>query len=170
MPHLGSDFLRVLQIGSTLLAYLQPQPAMYNSMVAAMNGFNLGTDIILAGIDATGARLAVIGHPGTLAWADKLGHHAVGSGGIHAITRLALGAQTRRGALIETLYRVYEAKKAAEAAPGVGSDTDCDVISLGKTTLCSEKTMKALAAAFTKAKGSTPDNLDAIAEALKADQ
>jgi hypothetical protein len=168
IPHLGPDFLRVVAIGTTLPSYLQAQPNLYMNLVQAMNGFNLGAEIIVAGVDAAGARLAVIGNPGTMMWADKLGHAAIGSGAIHAATRLNLGAQTRRSHLAETLYRVYEAKKAAEVAPGVGNATDCAIISPGKTELCSTSVLKALEGVFTKAKGSAPETLQPIEDALKA--
>ena len=129
IPTLGPDFTRAEQLGSTLPQYLAPQQNLYNQIAVMMGNFNLGSDIIVAGIDAEGARIAIITHPGTTIWLDKLGFAAIGSGGIHANTRLSLASQAKSAGLTETVYRVYEAKKAAEAAPGVGSRTDLVVVS-----------------------------------------
>jgi hypothetical protein len=71
-----------------------------------------------------------------LAWLDKLGYVAVGSGGIHATTKLSLGSQTRDSTLLETLYRVYEAKRAAEVAPGVDPDTDVAIVERDRIIMC----------------------------------
>jgi 20S proteasome alpha/beta subunit len=103
IPFLGPDFVRAEQLGSTVPQYLQAQAAVYQNIIITMNQFNLGSDIIVAGVDDHGGRLAVIGHPGTIAWFDKLGYAAIGSGGIHATMRLSLGAQTRNSPLGETL-------------------------------------------------------------------
>jgi len=111
LPHLGPDFMRAERLGTLLPKYLQEQPGLYNQLVGGMNGFNLGGDIIVAGAgDADGAKLAAIGHPGTIVWLDKLGYAAIGSGGSHAIMRLALGGQTRNSALAESVYRVFPSR------------------------------------------------------------
>jgi len=104
----GPDFVRAEKLGSSIPHYLQAQANMYQQLVVMMSQFNLGSDIVVAGVDDQGARLAVIGHPGTIAWFDKLGYAAIGSGGIHATMRLSLGAQTRNSPLVETLYRVKQ--------------------------------------------------------------
>jgi 20S proteasome alpha/beta subunit len=120
---LGPDYLKFEAMNVSLPQYLQYQPAVFQQAAVQMQMFNLGTDMIVAGVDAEGARVAYVGNPGTLAWLDKLGYAAIGSGGIHATTRLSLGSQTRDSGLAETVYRVYEAKRAAEVAPGVGPET-----------------------------------------------
>ena len=43
--------------------------------------------------------------------------------------RLALGHQTRELSIAETIFNVYEAKKASEVAPGVGKVTDIVILS-----------------------------------------
>jgi hypothetical protein len=144
IPMLGPDFLKCEKIPMTVPQYLQTQPGMFNQLSAQMFAFNTGMDFLVCGVDDTGARIAYVGHPGTVAWLDKLGYAAIGSGGIHATTRLALGSQTRNSALTDTLYRVYEAKKAAEVAPGVGKDTDMAVVTLHGTQACSNDVLAAL--------------------------
>jgi len=128
---LGSDFAVFRAKGGTLPAYLQPQPQIYQQLVMATNQLNISLDIIVAGIDGSGAHISRVTHPGVLYWLDKLGYDAIGSGGIHAVTRLSLSAQTRLRNLVETLYAVYDAKKASEVAPGVGKATDIALVELG---------------------------------------
>ena len=104
---LGSDFSAFLQKGGTLPSYLQLQPGIYQQLVMAMQQFNMNVEIIVAGIDQSGAHIYRVSHPGTAICLDKLGYDAIGSGGIHALTRLYLGAQTTHRSLIETLYAVW---------------------------------------------------------------
>ncbi len=129
---LGSDFATFRSKGASLPVYLQAQPGIYQQLVAVMNQFNMGLEILVSGIDGTGAHLAVVVHPGSHVWLDKLGYGAVGSGAIHALGRLHLAGQTRHRALAETLFSVYDAKKAAEVAPGVGKETDVHIIDKDK--------------------------------------
>jgi hypothetical protein len=167
VPNMGPDFLRVEATGKTLPEYLAPQGAVYGQLVMLMSQFNLGSDFIVTGVDTGGARICVIGHPGTLAWLDKLGYAAIGSGGIHANMRLALGAQTRSGPLLDTVYRVFDAKKASEVAPGVGPETDMAIVTAGGIKVLSEKVLKTLLEIFNKAEGKKPDSLDKLASELK---
>ena len=131
--------------------YLQQQQGAYQQLVTHMSNFNVGVDIVVSGTDSGGARIAVITHPGTTAWFDKLGHAAIGSGGIHANMRLALGAQTSHSTLADTLYRVYEAKRASEVAPGVGQATD-----IVRSTECFLETLTALKEIFEESGGRVP--------------
>lgn len=125
LPMVGADFYNARKVKGILLPqYLQTQPAIYQMLAAQMSQFNLQTELVVAGVDGNGGRIAVITHPGSLYWLDKLGYGAVGSGAIHAITTLALAGQTRTHDLFGTMYAVYCAKVAAQVAPGVGPTTD----------------------------------------------
>jgi hypothetical protein len=101
--------------------------------------------------------LTPVTHPGTAIWLDKLGYAATGSGAIHATMRLSLGAQTRQASLAETLYRVYEAKRASEVAPGVGQATDVAVIEQGKVSHCDINLLGKLKEAFDTSQKEFPD-------------
>lgn len=166
IPTLGPDFTRCEQLGSTLPQYLAPQPNLYNQLVMMMSNFNLGSDIIVAGIDSDGARIAIVTHPGTTIWLDKLGFAAIGSGGIHANTRLSLASQAKSAGLTETVYRVYEAKKAAEAAPDVGGKTDLVVVSEQAIKDSSEPLLAKLDEIFNASGGRKPEDLSAITALL----
>jgi len=156
IPNLGPDFIRAELLGVSIPQYLQQQQSLYQQLVTHMSNFNVGVDIVVAGTDDGGARIAVITHPGTTAWFDKLGHAAIGSGGIHANMRLALGAQTSHSTLADTLYRVYEAKRASEVAPGVGQATDIVIVDGTRSTECSRETLTALKEIFEESGGRVP--------------
>jgi hypothetical protein len=167
IPTLGPDFIRVEQLGSTLPQYLAAQPNLYNQLVMMMGNLNLQSDIIVAGIDTYGARIAIVTHPGTTIWLDKLGFAAIGSGGIHANMRLSLGSQAKSAGLTETVYRVYEAKKAAEAAPGVGSKTDLVVVSEMAIKDSDEGLLTKLDEIFIASGGRKPEDLSEITSFLE---
>jgi hypothetical protein len=129
VPMVGSDFLDKRAGGMSLPEYLENQAGIYQGIVAQTFQFNLGTELLLAGIDQDGARIAAIVHPGSIFWLDKLGYGATGSGAIHAVSTLNLCGQTRSHDLFATLHAVYSAKRAAEVAPGVGATfTDLAVL------------------------------------------
>jgi hypothetical protein len=161
-PYLGPDFIRVEQLGTNIPTYLKDQPGVYQQLAMLMNNFNMGSDIIVAGVDDQGARLAVIGHPGTIAWFDKLGYAAIGSGGIHATMRLSLGAHTRNSPLVDTLYRVYDGKRASEVAPGVGQETDVAIVYPDRTEQGSPKLLASLLETFKESGGKVPASLDRV--------
>lgn len=167
VPYLGPDFLRAEQLGANIPTYLKDQANLYGQLVMLMNNFNMGSDIIVAGVDDQGARLAVIGHPGTTAWFDKLGYAAIGSGGIHATMRLSLGAHTRNSPLVDTLYRVYDGKRASEVAPGVGQQTDIAIVYPDRTEQGSPDLLKALLDVFNESGGKVPTSLDRISRVVQ---
>jgi hypothetical protein len=128
-PTLGPDFVSFRNRGGTLPAYLQPQPGIFQQLVVQSNQFNLGVDIIVAGIDAAGSHLYYVGNPGSFFVFDKIGYNAIGSGATHVAIKFALDLQHAKTSLHDTLLSVYSAKKSAEVAPGVGQETEIKVIS-----------------------------------------
>jgi len=169
-PALGSDFKEHSARGMTLPAYLQPQPQVYQQLVMMAGQHNLGVEALMAGIDETGACLSLIVNPGVLVNLDKLGYHCIGTGGIHALTWLSLSGQTRSRGLIETLHSVYEAKRAAEVAPGVGKATDIMVIDSKKESHhCSDEVLNALKRLHSQAARRSVPNLDQLRKVFDAE-
>lgn len=163
---LGQDYADYIGRGGTTLAtYLQPQQQVYQQLIAMSQQFNMGLEIIVTGLDRDGTFIARVTHPGTLARLDKLGYDAVGSGGIHALTKLQLGAQTFRRGLIETLVAVYEAKKAAEVAPGVGDNTDMAVVDIKELRTCSAAVIEALGECLSEINRTSKPDLSKVMEA-----
>jgi hypothetical protein len=94
----------------------------------AIQVLRLEVSIILAGVDQTGSHIFAIEDPGTTACFDRLGYHAIGSGHRHALLTLVSQSQYRTTDINRTVFNVYAAKRAAEAAPGVGQATEMRVI------------------------------------------
>ncbi len=147
---LGTDYKTFLNKGGVLPQYLQTQPQIYQQLFMVSQQFNLNTELIVAGIDNSGAHIAVVTHPGTLLSLDKLGYGAIGSGGIHAIIYLSLNGQTSRKPLYDTLYNVYAAKKIAEASPGVGEVTDIAIVEVGRVFRCGQPILNELRRLFNR--------------------
>jgi hypothetical protein len=94
-----------------------------------IDNYNYGLEILVCGIQADGAHLYTIVNPGTSICFDTLGFHAIGTGSIHAINTLIARECHPDKSLEEVLLIVYEAKKRAEVAPGVGATiTDFSLI------------------------------------------
>jgi hypothetical protein len=127
-PGLGADFERLKPAGMSVPSYLEKQPMVYQQMVMMCQQFNPETEFLVAGVDDAGAHLSYIANPGVASQLQKLGYAAIGSGGIHALTRLSLLGQSRQRGLMETLSDVYSAKRLSEVAPGVGNATDLAVL------------------------------------------
>lgn len=126
-PLLGADFPKF----QTLVSQ-SPSSQILQQVLGLISQHNLQLEILVAGTDDSGGHLFTISHPGMLLPLETTGYGAIGSGGIHAAVRLSLGQQNKQASLVDTVYSVYEAKKAAEVAPGVGTLTDMAIIKDGK--------------------------------------
>jgi hypothetical protein len=158
-PTLGPDFLAFRSRGGTLPAYLQVQPGIYQQIIVQSNQFNIGVDLIVAGIDKSGSHVYYIGHPGTMVSFDKIGYNAVGSGASHVAIKFALDCLHPKTPLEDVLLAVYSAKRAAEVAPGVGQKTEIKVISSDDMWAVPETLMDVLKDIHTEgSKKSKPDS------------
>lgn len=112
-------------------AGLQSQmlPQIAAAIDQKMMELNYKVECLLGGVDDTGAHLYLIYNPGG-AYIDvrQTGFAAVGSGAIHALQSLIGFHQTSARSVAETVFDVYASKQRAEAAPGVGQDTDIWII------------------------------------------
>ncbi|MFH1774877.1 MAG: hypothetical protein ABH874_07975 [Methanobacteriota archaeon] len=82
---------------------------------------------MIGGVDKR-AHLYVIFPPGRVESFDRVGYVSIGSGLPHAENTFILNNYTPVSPLSRALYIVYEAKKVAERAPGVGKATDSLII------------------------------------------
>lgn len=109
----------------------QPMNFQWDQMVMQVN---LGVDVIVAGVDDAGGHLFAVANPGgTFHNLRQIGFHAIGSGALHAVQSMIGFGHTGNRAIPETLFAVYAAKRRAEAAPGVGRDTDMSVVTTNGT-------------------------------------
>lgn len=125
-PLLGADFDRFQG-----LVAQSPSSAILVQTIGLISQHNLQLDVLLAGSDDAGSHLFVVTHPGVLLSLNTTGFAAIGTGALHAGVRLSLAQHTKDASIEETVYNVYEAKRAAEVAPGVGKLTDLALISNG---------------------------------------
>jgi ATP-dependent protease HslVU (ClpYQ) peptidase subunit len=86
---------------------------------------HLVTGCVLENGDAT---IHTIEDPGVVDCFDATGFAAVGSGDGYALQSMMRANYTAATPLMEAIYRVFEAKKSAEQAVGVGRRTDLRVI------------------------------------------
>lgn len=106
-----------------------------NAQIAAMIDqqmaqYNLGVELLLAGVDAGAAHLFTVHNPGGGHLEhDVIGYAAIGSGAIHALQSM-IGFGHHAGVpLADAVFHVYASKRRSEVAPGVGEDTDLAIIS-----------------------------------------
>ena len=104
--------------------------------------------ILLVGIDESGARIFAIVDPGHAVCFDRLGFHAIGSGLPHAASTFISYDYTPAFSLKKAAYVVYEAKKIAEKAPGVGEGLDMAIVDEEGVKPISEKDIKILDDAY----------------------
>ena len=84
--------------------------------------YDYGLRILVGGISNDVAHIYLISDPGTSKCFDAIGFSAIGSGLPHAINTLIARGCNQNISLEEGFIIVYEAKKMAEKAPGVGSN------------------------------------------------
>jgi len=133
----GFDVFRTMVAQSAASQILQ-------QVLGTISQHNLQLDVLVAGLDSQGSHLFVVGHPGVLLPLDTVGYTAIGSGGLHAAVRVSLAQHTKATPLVETVYSVYEAKRASEVAPGVGKLTDMAILKDGATFEVPEQLFKVL--------------------------
>jgi 20S proteasome alpha/beta subunit len=139
-PFLGADFAQFQTLAAQSAA-----SQILQQVIGMIVQHNLQSEALIAGIDDSGSHLFIVGHPGILIPLDTSGYAAIGSGALHAAVRLSLAQHTKVASLVDTVYNVYEAKKAAEVSPGVGNKfTDLAVIKAGKVIFAKQAIFDAL--------------------------
>jgi 20S proteasome alpha/beta subunit len=91
----------------------------------------IASDAIITGIDSTGAHIFRIHDPGVATCLDTAFFGAIGIGEPHASSQFMLAKFEKRWPVEKTLYLTYSAKTLAEAAAGVGKQTDMCIIRPG---------------------------------------
>jgi hypothetical protein len=83
----------------------------------------LELEVIVMGLDDTGAHIFTIEDPGIAVCHDDLSFCAVGIGAFHAASSYMFGRYTKISNFADCAYLTYTAKRRAEVAPGVGKQT-----------------------------------------------
>jgi len=102
-------------------------PATYAQIDHAFATFMLQLEMIIAGVDESGASIYGIRNPGLVDCYNSIGFHAIGTGSMHALISLIQTYMPEAG-VVESLYSVFRAKRVAEVAPGVGQQTDLGMV------------------------------------------
>jgi 20S proteasome alpha/beta subunit len=125
-------------LGLTVKDFLENQRSLDNTLVVRLSkyledarlGGQAGLQILVAGRDSTGSHIHFVADPGTSECFDSIGYCSIGSGERHADSALIVNDYHIAQPLNKALYLIYEAKKRAEVAPGVGRMyTDVTIIS-----------------------------------------
>ena len=141
--------LHIKPRGLTLESYLEEGRALVPDVAMLIDEhlatFDYELEVLVAGVDSEGAHIYAVYNPGTAECFDSLGYHSIGSGEPHSAYSLIEGAHSHRANLKEAMWAVYEAKKRAERAPGVGETDDFVVIEQGRVVNFPEAALKKLA-------------------------
>jgi hypothetical protein len=156
----------LLPRGMTLETFYQSHAALNPQITAMLDNqmaqFNLGVELLLAGVDPSGAHIHTIQNPGgSDRLHDQIGYAAIGSGAIHAIQSMIGFGHCADADYHQTVFRVYASKRRSEVAPGVGQDTDMAVISENGTHWLSDDELGQLRAIFEDFESSTDKTLKA---------
>lgn len=131
--------------------------AMFSQMMQTAGNFALDIVILLAGVDKRGAHISTVTAPqksGNLITPfDRIGYHAIGSGGVHATVALALCGHSVNAPIEKALYNIYKAKRAAEVAPGVGESTNMAIIDEKGIKVVSDEIIATLSSILDEEKG-----------------
>lgn len=79
--------------------------------------------VIFCGVDTKGSHIYLV-HDNDLGCYDAIGFASIGIGARHANSQFMFQGHTPASPMAETLLLAYMAKKRAEVAPGVGTETD----------------------------------------------
>jgi hypothetical protein len=108
-----------------LAGYFQVQRSLVTEIAfnvqSQIDNYDYGLEVLVGGVNGKVARIFGISNPGTSECYDAIGFHAIGSGLPHALNTLIARGCHRDISLAQCLVTVYEAKKMAEKAPGVGA-------------------------------------------------
>lgn len=115
--------------------YHKHAPSLTSDLVITLDhqiaNYDWGLSIIVAGTDPTESHVYGVRNPGEVDCYDALGYNAIGIGAMHAISSLIANGCNSTINIKMATYLVYEAKKNAENAPGVGQHTDMVIIQNG---------------------------------------
>lgn len=132
----GAEKAYLTPIGLTMESFISRQKEMSPDFVTRvgteMMNYSPGDiQAIVAGLDSstgeTVAHLWVVKNEEAACY-DNVGFAAIGAGEWHAKSQLMFAGHTRYRPLPETLLLTFTAKKRAEVAPGVGTETDMFIV------------------------------------------
>ena len=126
-----AEKLVLRRVGLDYSAFLEQQqnllPELAAELWSAYQSVELGVQLLIVGVDSSGAHLYQISDPGVAECFDSIGYAAIGSGLPHAEGFLTESDYSPHISLLRGIWLTYVAKRRSERAPGVGS-TFTDVL------------------------------------------
>jgi len=119
-------------------------PDLFNLIDHQFINYDYGLEMLIVGVDSIGSHIYSVRNPGKIDCFDTIGFHAIGVGYLHASQSFIAHRYTESYDVEEALSVVYAAKRAAEVAPGVGSETDMSVIISGNIIVVDKEIIKEL--------------------------
>lgn len=143
---------------------------VHQNVVVLMQQFNVNVELLLAGFTSVGVgRIGYLHHPGAMRWLDPIGFSAIGSGAQQAQMALISARYSVKLGVPDAVFHVYRAKRNAEAAPGVGRETDMMVLEQGKgPRTLSGPALAELSTLFDRATGTVSLDMKKLTEAINA--
>ena len=105
--------------------------------------YDYGVELLVAGVDTEG-HIHSVRNPGHTDCFDALGYNAIGSGALHALSTFIANNCCASMGVNQGVYLVFEAKRAAEVAPGVGKHMDMAIINGDGVHVLTDKEISAL--------------------------
>ncbi len=139
--------------GLNLETYLERQAGLHPQVVMlvdnALTNWDLGVELLLGGVDDQGAHIHSNHNPGGGNQDHTaIGWGVIGSGAVHVLPSMAGFEHSPDAGYGQTLFRVYASKRRAEAAPGVGAETEIAVISRGEIKRLSSEELEELGSIY----------------------
>ncbi|MHA1835176.1 MAG: hypothetical protein ACTSV7_14470, partial [Candidatus Baldrarchaeia archaeon] len=141
MSKAEEDFLlhKGLTIKKLYSGEIEIPPQLFASLDGKIDSITINLELLVCGVDEIGGHIYHIsderfrgiklGETGLTHCWDSIGYHAIGSGELHAVSTFISHGYTPMFSLEKAIPIVFEAKKNAEKAPGVGKvKTDMAII------------------------------------------
>lgn len=148
--HIKDEILKPIGFNS-FEEYYQCQKILNEGFSVAtireIENYDLDVTLLLSGIDEnedSKGHIIEISNPGKWRSFDTIGFCCIGMGSRHAMNVFAWYRYTQNIPLNEVIYIVFEAKKRAEIAGGVGKDTDIFIVNNKGIKKVSNETIKEL--------------------------
>jgi 20S proteasome alpha/beta subunit len=131
-------------LGMNTDTFIAQQRDMSEAFVASVtqqlqNFDGPGIEALVVGTEEDRTQIWSVDHRGTARCFDDVGFHAIGIGSGHASLSLMQAGYTNNWLFANSLAAIYAAKKVAETAPGVGTNTDIHLVNkFGVTRLWPE--------------------------------
>lgn len=119
---------RGLDLASFYANHQQLSPHVVQFIDQALTTFDLGVQIIVAGLNENKYSIHTILNPGNIYDNSLIGHVAIGSGSPHALYSLIEDKYTSKLSKEKVIELVEKAKSRSEVAPGVGKQTTVIVL------------------------------------------